>query len=41
VELRGGHGDAFDVDSANYFGAIERFLATLSSKTNAHPSGGP
>lgn len=42
VELRGGHGDAFDVDSANYFGAIERFLATLSStQTNARPSGGP
>ena len=31
VELRGGHGDAFDVDSANYFGAIERFLTTLPS----------
>lgn len=30
VELRGGHGDAFDVDSANYFGAIARFLKTLS-----------
>jgi fermentation-respiration switch protein FrsA (DUF1100 family) len=41
VELRGGHGDAFDVDSANYFGAIERFLTTLSSETNARPSGGP
>ncbi|HEV8455599.1 MAG TPA: alpha/beta hydrolase [Gemmatimonadales bacterium] len=31
VELRGGHGDAFDVDSANYFGSIQRFLAALSS----------
>ena len=31
VELRGGHGDAFDVDSANYFGSIARFLETLSS----------
>ena len=42
VELRGGHGDAFDTDSANYFGAIERFLATLSStQTNARPPGGP
>jgi fermentation-respiration switch protein FrsA (DUF1100 family) len=29
VELRGGHGDAFDVDSANYFGSIANFLATL------------
>jgi fermentation-respiration switch protein FrsA (DUF1100 family) len=29
VELQGGHGDAFDVDSANYFGAIDRFLKTL------------
>ena len=29
VELRGGHGDAFDVDSANYFGSIQRFLASL------------
>ncbi|HEX6433966.1 MAG TPA: alpha/beta hydrolase [Gemmatimonadales bacterium] len=27
VELRGGHGDAFDVDSATYFGAIRRFIA--------------
>jgi fermentation-respiration switch protein FrsA (DUF1100 family) len=30
VELRGGHGDAFDVDSAKYFGSIANFLATLS-----------
>jgi fermentation-respiration switch protein FrsA (DUF1100 family) len=29
VELRGGHGDAFDVDSAAYFGSISNFLATL------------
>ncbi len=29
VELRGGHGDAFDVDSMTYFGSIERFLTTL------------
>jgi fermentation-respiration switch protein FrsA (DUF1100 family) len=29
VELQGGHGDAFEVDSANYFGSIARFLATL------------
>jgi fermentation-respiration switch protein FrsA (DUF1100 family) len=31
VELRGGHGDAFDVDSANYYGSIQRFLASLHS----------
>lgn len=30
VALRGGHGDAFDVDSATYFGAIRAFLASLS-----------
>ena len=29
VELQGGHGDAFDVDSARYFGAIQRFLANM------------
>lgn len=29
VELEGGHGDAFDVDSARYFGSIARFLAGL------------
>jgi len=29
VELHGGHGDAFDVDSARYFGSIAQFLATL------------
>jgi fermentation-respiration switch protein FrsA (DUF1100 family) len=29
VELRGGHGDAFDVDSATYFGGIKRFLTSL------------
>jgi fermentation-respiration switch protein FrsA (DUF1100 family) len=29
VELAGGHGDAFEVDSAVYFGAIARFLETL------------
>jgi uncharacterized protein len=31
VELQGGHGDVFDVDSANYFGSIARFLASLSN----------
>jgi fermentation-respiration switch protein FrsA (DUF1100 family) len=29
VELNGGHGDAFDLDSANYFGSIQGFLAAL------------
>jgi uncharacterized protein len=29
VEVHGGHGDAFDADSLNYFGSIERFLASL------------
>lgn len=29
VELRGGHGDAFDVDSMTYFGSIANFLETL------------
>jgi fermentation-respiration switch protein FrsA (DUF1100 family) len=29
VALRGGHGDAFDVDSAAYFGAIGRFVRSL------------
>jgi uncharacterized protein len=31
VELQGGHGDAFDVDSAAYFGSIRRFIAGLPS----------
>jgi fermentation-respiration switch protein FrsA (DUF1100 family) len=30
VELEGGHGDAFDVDSARYFGSIASFLVSLS-----------
>jgi hypothetical protein len=29
VELAGGHGDAFEADSAAYFGAVGRFLASL------------
>lgn len=29
VELEGGHGDAFDVDSTEYFGSIAGFLAGL------------
>jgi fermentation-respiration switch protein FrsA (DUF1100 family) len=32
VELQGGHGDAFDVDSAKYFGSIQRFLANLPAQ---------
>jgi fermentation-respiration switch protein FrsA (DUF1100 family) len=42
VELQGGHGDAFDLDSANYFGSIERFLRSLPSRPpNVRPPGGP
>jgi uncharacterized protein len=33
VELAGGHGDAFEADSAVYFGAIARFLETLHQDT--------
>ncbi len=29
VELRGGHADAFDLDSARYFGSIGQFLTAL------------
>ena len=29
VELEGGHGDAFDTDSARYFGSVAGFLASL------------
>jgi fermentation-respiration switch protein FrsA (DUF1100 family) len=32
VELQGGHGDAFEVDSANYFGAIRRFIHALAPR---------
>ena len=32
VELEGGHGDAFDVDSARYFGSIGEFLAKLRGR---------
>jgi uncharacterized protein len=34
VDLQGGHGDAFDVDSARYFGSIASFLVTLKP---SHP----
>jgi hypothetical protein len=30
IELQGGHGDAFDVDSALYFGSIAAFMASLT-----------
>jgi fermentation-respiration switch protein FrsA (DUF1100 family) len=33
VELDGGHGDAFDVDSARYFGSIARFLGSLTPRS--------
>jgi fermentation-respiration switch protein FrsA (DUF1100 family) len=32
VALAGGHGDAFEVDSAVYFGAIDRFLQGLFAR---------
>jgi uncharacterized protein len=32
VPLQGGHGDAFEVDSANYFRSIAQFLAALPSQ---------
>jgi fermentation-respiration switch protein FrsA (DUF1100 family) len=32
VELRGTHGDAFDADSAEYYGAIGRFVAELGMR---------
>jgi uncharacterized protein len=32
VPLQGGHGDAFEVDSAAYFGAIGRFVAELGGR---------
>jgi uncharacterized protein len=32
VELAGGHGNAFDVDSATYYGAIRTFIAELSGR---------
>jgi fermentation-respiration switch protein FrsA (DUF1100 family) len=41
VELRGGHGDAFDVDSATYFGAIRDFLTSRLLSNIRPPPGGP
>jgi fermentation-respiration switch protein FrsA (DUF1100 family) len=38
VALAGGHGDAFEADSAVYFGAIEQFLQDLSARAaDSHP----
>jgi uncharacterized protein len=35
VELRGGHGDAFDVDSAAYYGAVGRFVRSLGGRSRS------
>jgi fermentation-respiration switch protein FrsA (DUF1100 family) len=35
VELDGSHGDAFDVDSARYFGSIRDFLVTLAPDSSS------
>jgi fermentation-respiration switch protein FrsA (DUF1100 family) len=35
VTLRGGHGDAFDIDSAAYFAAIRTFLRSLPAEASA------
>jgi uncharacterized protein len=32
VELNGGHGDAFELDSATYFGSIAKFLEAVRAK---------
>ncbi len=34
VALAGGHGDAFEVDSAAYYGAVGRFVAELSGRAS-------
>jgi uncharacterized protein len=34
VELNGGHGDTFDVDSARYFGTIRGFISDLPVRSN-------
>jgi hypothetical protein len=33
VDLHGGHGDAFDVDSVQYFGSIAKFLQHLAARS--------
>lgn len=35
VELEGGHADAFDVDSARYFGSIGKFLTALPRNSSS------
>jgi fermentation-respiration switch protein FrsA (DUF1100 family) len=35
VELKGGHGDAFELDSATYFGSIDRFITKLRGGRSA------
>jgi fermentation-respiration switch protein FrsA (DUF1100 family) len=38
VELEGGHGDAFDADSARYFGSIAAFLEVIARRTASKQS---
>jgi len=40
VELQGGHADAFDVDSARYFGSIGKFLTTLPRDSSSRAQRG-
>ena len=40
VELLGGHADAFDVDSARYFGSIAQFLTTLPRDSSSRAQRG-
>jgi fermentation-respiration switch protein FrsA (DUF1100 family) len=39
VQLDGGHGDTFDLDSLNYFGSIRRFIENLPPRSIRGPSG--
>jgi hypothetical protein len=32
VELNGGHGDAFELDSVTYFGSIRQFVEAVRAK---------
>ncbi len=38
VELEGGHGDAFDVDSARYFGSVASFLEVIARRAASKQS---
>jgi len=40
VELQGGHADAFDVDSARYFGSIGKFLTSLPRDSSSRAQRG-